>query len=410
MAITISSPFRVRIRAKSDGALNIPNEVFVAKAMPNLHIGKSPWVWGHGVGGQKHHMIFNDKKRQKVIFFGGDHRGIFWKHYNAPAAQPESFSYDVSTDTWANISSASNGPGTIVPCRPNDGNPSVHDTKRDRYWVLPGGWAAPGNSPHLHGSVLTGLDYSTNQDLGGFLHIGKPVIAGSTLWNGLMWFDPNTELWTGVTNASIGSPAPGDGGTMAGSPLNAGIYDPKQDCIHSVGGSQSVYAYRVLLNDNPALITVSQTTVTGGALPNGKFAMRLALQHPCYDIQGRKCYVLTLGSTDGATGDSYVFFRYDLDNPGAGVEMLATPPNQTPVHDPNGTGGSCKILFDTTNRRVLWPKHDSPDGLVTGMASYDIAGNQWTTHPLTISGSNGPVRSEEHTSELQSLRHLVCRL
>src|ERR1039458_10598007 len=31
-------------------------------------------------------------------------------------------------------------------------------------------------------------------------------------------------------------------------------------------------------------------------------------------------------------------------------------------------------------------------------------------HPVPPSFSGGPMRSEEHTSELQSLRHLVCRL
>src|SRR5437899_5097826 len=29
---------------------------------------------------------------------------------------------------------------------------------------------------------------------------------------------------------------------------------------------------------------------------------------------------------------------------------------------------------------------------------------------VTVEGKKAPVRSEEHTSELQSLRHLVCRL
>src|SRR5258705_3408073 len=32
------------------------------------------------------------------------------------------------------------------------------------------------------------------------------------------------------------------------------------------------------------------------------------------------------------------------------------------------------------------------------------------TEPLVGSGASGGSRSEEHTSELQSLRHLVCRL
>src|SRR5258705_12476658 len=46
-------------------------------------------------------------------------------------------------------------------------------------------------------------------------------------------------------------------------------------------------------------------------------------------------------------------------------------------------------------------------GLLFGPAWGISAG---TVSVIKIQGAIGPARSEEHTSELQSLRHLVCRL
>src|SRR5258705_8118907 len=61
---------------------------------------------------------------------------------------------------------------------------------------------------------------------------------------------------------------------------------------------------------------------------------------------------------------------------------------------------------------------DSPAGTPVQLRwrqSTDLSGPQWARHALlwrrppgTFSDPGG--RSEEHTSELQSLRHLVCRL
>src|SRR5258705_8360789 len=49
-----------------------------------------------------------------------------------------------------------------------------------------------------------------------------------------------------------------------------------------------------------------------------------------------------------------------------------------------------------------------------GWGIHDLDFAQWVnnsdrTTPVTVEGT-GTLRSEEHTSELQSLRHLVCRL
>src|SRR5262245_65196150 len=45
----------------------------------------------------------------------------------------------------------------------------------------------------------------------------------------------------------------------------------------------------------------------------------------------------------------------------------------------------------------------------SGRTSSRAAGRSWATMTSTSSG-RAALRSEEHTSELQSLRHLVCRL
>src|SRR2546422_5076059 len=48
---------------------------------------------------------------------------------------------------------------------------------------------------------------------------------------------------------------------------------------------------------------------------------------------------------------------------------------------------------------------------------FDLAGNRtqlrqcsWSNNVVTVWATNGATRSEEHTSELQSRLHLVCRL
>src|SRR5258705_9124478 len=44
--------------------------------------------------------------------------------------------------------------------------------------------------------------------------------------------------------------------------------------------------------------------------------------------------------------------------------------------------------------------------LVVGVAAAVVGRSDFNSNP----GGGNPLRSEEHTSELQSLRHLVCRL
>src|SRR5437899_11164444 len=80
---------------------------------------------------------------------------------------------------------------------------------------------------------------------------------------------------------------------------------------------------------------------------------------------------------------------------------------------------SCFCFFNDTATTEIYTLslHDalpisysvsSPTAYVTLPSSAYI--NGLTTINETASGVNGGLRSEEHTSELQSLRHLVCRL
>src|SRR5262245_30112439 len=48
----------------------------------------------------------------------------------------------------------------------------------------------------------------------------------------------------------------------------------------------------------------------------------------------------------------------------------------------------------------------NPPGLLTTRSATAISSSIWSVKPSTLTRC----RSEEHTSELQSLRHLVCRL
>src|SRR5262245_63760893 len=66
------------------------------------------------------------------------------------------------------------------------------------------------------------------------------------------------------------------------------------------------------------------------------------------------------------------------------------------------TCASLSPLFCAVARRTLWPRRPSTYGPVTLSES----------GPPPVRSFREPdlLRSEEHTSELQSLRHLVCRL
>src|SRR5262245_62370053 len=62
---------------------------------------------------------------------------------------------------------------------------------------------------------------------------------------------------------------------------------------------------------------------------------------------------------------------------------------------------------------VIPPRDAAPNAKGTGVLRGRILnseGRPLRRVQIRLSGENVPERSEEHTSELQSLRHLVCRL
>src|ERR1035437_8606215 len=87
-----------------------------------------------------------------------------------------------------------------------------------------------------------------------------------------------------------------------------------------------------------------------------------------------------------------------------------------------GGGGSTPAPISNASPGGIWQGTDS----ITGLSIYGIItesgefrflradGSQYfgtvTTSGNNISGSFGGIRSEEHTSELQSRQYLVCRL
>src|SRR5258705_5344447 len=61
--------------------------------------------------------------------------------------------------------------------------------------------------------------------------------------------------------------------------------------------------------------------------------------------------------------------------------------------------------------RITWQPHKSRSaGQLLVLGHYDTVYATGTLAKMPFRVSAGKVRSEEHTSELQSLRHLVCRL
>src|ERR1035441_3594717 len=70
-----------------------------------------------------------------------------------------------------------------------------------------------------------------------------------------------------------------------------------------------------------------------------------------------------------------------------------------------------------SNRFILSSKYKPASPNITSGAHAAITGGNWPTSPIFENRVEIPtyesaiaMRSEEHTSELQSLRHLVCRV
>src|SRR5437899_8523630 len=86
------------------------------------------------------------------------------------------------------------------------------------------------------------------------------------------------------------------------------------------------------------------------------------------------------------------------------MEPPATPPGTPPAMPAAPMSGSASSLIILTSLGITL-------GAMSLPASIKWAcGFTWTTWATAGGGGGGGGRSEEHTSELQSLRHLVCRL
>src|SRR5690348_17450898 len=64
----------------------------------------------------------------------------------------------------------------------------------------------------------------------------------------------------------------------------------------------------------------------------------------------------------------------------------------------------------TTLFRSSWPSRASLWGYISDRDAVDVAASDLKQFLETLVAASKPIRSEEHTSELQSPVHLVCRL
>src|ERR1039458_9170527 len=73
------------------------------------------------------------------------------------------------------------------------------------------------------------------------------------------------------------------------------------------------------------------------------------------------------------------------------------------------TGADCWLLNEVTSMAMSNPTHRQ--SVLCSPAGYRLIDTTHCCHPMQSKRYNSPTmeRSEEHTSELQSLRHLVCR-
>lgn len=354
MVVAVSNQFRVSVRAKGSGALGIPNRVFVARPQPSV-TGVSPFNRA-STPGSKHVKWTNDKTRGRVLTFGGDFTNIG----GTQSAVPELYAYTASTDTWQMISPYCHGPGSVTPSRPNDGQPFVHDTQRDRYWALPGGW--------------DNVDGQTCSINGG---APKPSVAGSTFYRGLMWMNPNTGAWTGASK------------TIATGALNSGYYDPVQDCIIAIDDDGPPSIWRLFLSS----MTVQKTPWTVGSTFDGvnPFYNWPTARYDDFavDIVGRKGYCINswVFMTAGGTPirSEHRLFSFSLDNPST-QQILAPPPYNSPAHAVHtGSDGVHHPVFDTLNGRVIWPYCRNICGIVYGVGVYNPATNTWESFDVSVS-------------------------
>src|SRR5205814_9610117 len=98
-----------------------------------------------------------------------------------------------------------------------------------------------------------------------------------------------------------------------------------------------------------------------------------------------------------------------------------SPPQTSPLslHD---ASSDLKIVAYAANSESLWPGAIvRGDSVYTGLFTQIVLPRKPMTYSISLGNLNGAKsatmakpslssRSEEHTSELQSLRHLVCRL
>src|SRR5258708_15600545 len=66
--------------------------------------------------------------------------------------------------------------------------------------------------------------------------------------------------------------------------------------------------------------------------------------------------------------------------------------------------------YTTLFRSAAWGPATSPRGAAAGLLAAWTGVSSLASHPRYIPYFNELIRSEEHTSELQSPDHLVCRL
>src|SRR5258708_24870424 len=93
------------------------------------------------------------------------------------------------------------------------------------------------------------------------------------------------------------------------------------------------------------------------------------------------------------------------------------------MHGPESVSGSPKRRVSTAAKGWAWPVKMPPDGSAPISTNVNSLGARGATKVVQAAATSSPnkgdcvavkksvfVRSEEHTSELQSPDHLVCRL
>lgn len=310
---------------------------------------QSPWPCG---GGSKHQRWAADRLGKVWTGFGDTSPS---NHAGNPS-QNQGYTLRTSDGQWARWNPACRPAGQIQPSYPDE-VPWAYDT-RGFFWLL--------------GGVTQGTDGATCNSGGGE--------SGATLFKtGLFKYTVATDTWSRITG-------------VAGTNALWGHFDNTNKWLMFMGGGGSGACGSAFFRLNVDTLVVTSFNLclstnpfpgTGGTFENFPDLRDTAW---AWDETGRTAYVLGYHQqfVSGAPVDPARTLRLWAINVDTGaISRKADPPNS--AAGGHRTPDMQDLVFDTTNRRVIYPAARNHCGVIEAVYSYNPLTNTWETHSATPS-------------------------